>query len=136
MNVDRMVRRVRTARTYLSSASAYIYTHGTAPVMDDAEWLLRTSLEAAEVIIEKLPDDWFEEFEVEDVLGLGVGGQRGNLSDEYVEAVNKLSALLVQRRAAGQRKRRIRALENVEGRTPEEAALYQAKAEQLRRKGG
>lgn len=108
------------------------------PVSSSYEELLHMMLDAAHDIVEALPDDCFETNPVEDVFGLrAVLGDflsgKYNPSDQSLEDAQKIVASLIRRRGQADVDRRIRALENVEGRTPEEAASYLQKAEELRR---
>lgn len=136
-------RAIKSARTYVKKAEDLLYAwqpedledlpHGYLSALDYTE-LLDESLDLARAIIKKLPDDFFEETEFEAFFGLP--GGRVNPSDDVAERVEKLTTTLKERRVRGKAQRRIRLLENVEGRTPEEAAAYQEKADQLRREAG
>jgi hypothetical protein len=92
--------------------------------------LLDEMLDAAETIIERLPDDYFEISPAGESIFGWVGAY--NLSDDTVERVEKISAALTSRRKTASKAARIAKLEAVDGRTPEEAAMYLSKAAELR----
>jgi hypothetical protein len=54
------------------------------------------------------------------------------MSDTANEHIEKLARLMVERRLKSARDRKIALLENVEGRTPEEAKLYLERASRMR----
>ena len=88
-------------------------------------------LELAADLVKEALADHFERQEAGEVFGLRY--ESYNPSDETLEKVEALQRALVERRLASARSERIRKLENVTGRTPEETALYLAKAKELRR---
>ena len=127
---DRIDLTVKRAISYTRSAEAKLGLFKIAP---PSYWtLLDQSIETATSIVETLPDDYFEETDVPDLFGLGV--TRHNMSDETLERAEKLVAAILARRDRERTLRRIRALENTTGRTPEETAEYQRKADELRSK--
>lgn len=107
------------------------------PVSTSYQDLLDLMLRAARDIIEVLPDSYFESSKVEDVLGLrAILGEflsdKFNASDTPLEDAEKIVAMIVARRGRADVLRRAELLENVDGRTPEEAEAYRAKAVELR----
>jgi hypothetical protein len=127
---SRLDRRLKLARTYMRGADDLLYIdwHGDIPPL---YWdLLEHALILALDITEKLPDDFFASRDVDDFFGLG--GGRINLSDTPFERAEKLMAALQKRRRQAGKLRRIKLLENVTGRTPEEAEAFRAKAAELR----
>jgi hypothetical protein len=131
---DYIERSVKMATTYLRKAENGLYE--ISPPSTYYWTLLDQALETASSIILKLPDEFFEGTPSTDPLGLGLGGGRFNLSDGPLEAAEKVVAALKARRERGDALRRIEALENTTGRTPEEAESYIATAAGLREKHG
>lgn len=132
---EKVDRAVKLATTYVRKAEdALHWPEAPKPLLVGYWSLLDQMLDAAVEIAERLPDDYFEESEGGNFFGLAVG--RHNMSDDLLERAQKVLAAVEARRAGAKDARRIAALENTEGRTPEEAELYRAKAKQLRRAAG
>jgi hypothetical protein len=132
---DKRQRAVKLARTYTSKAGAMVHADDV-PFDPWYQDLLVDLLDCAEDILTAVGDDYFETQTAEDYFNLGTGPVSYRLSDDAQERVEKLVELLRQRRDDAKRKRRIELLENVEGRTPEEAQAHLAKAAELRAKEG
>lgn len=131
--VERMNKRdraVKLAGTYLRKACGWLQWDKDLPVTGDYWSLLDASLEAAEEILEALPEDFFATQPGESFFGLAA--EPYNMSDEPYAQAARIVALIERRREKGRRLRRIELLEAVEGRTPEEAAAYRQKAVELR----
>lgn len=125
-------RAVKTTRTYLHKSEAML--HADLP-LDPAYWdLLDSALDVAFEILKALPDTFFQTEVAEPFFGILPGGPI-NLSDTPNDRAVEIVKLLEERRIASIRARRIALLEQVDGRTPEEAELYLAKATQLREEG-
>lgn len=133
---EKAARHAKRAIAYLKNASVwlpFLAEHKMqAPV--DYWQLLDSALATAADIVEALPDDFFESEQATDWLGLGldVNELKYNSSDPPLEAAMKVVAAIKERRARGEALDTIRRLENVTGRTPEEAASYLAKAAELK----
>lgn len=80
--------------------------------------------------MKELPDEFFEDAESGNYFGINF--DKYNSSDEPLEATKKLLAALEERRSKLAVLRKIEALENTQGRSPEEAAMYRSKAAELR----
>lgn len=134
---DKAQRHAKRATAYLKNASVWLpFLSGQKmPPPVDYWQLLDAALDTAADIVEALPDNFFVTEEATDWFGLG-GGGKYNQSDEPLDAARKLVAAIVARRERGETLDRIRRLENVTGRTPQEARAYMAKAEELRSKMG
>lgn len=129
---EQIERSVKMAIAYLRRAESAIHWTERRPI-DVAYWrLLEQALSTAAEIVKALPDSYFEDDVSDDFFGLGIGGTPFNMSDGPVELADKVVALLKDRRVDVVLLRKIRALENTTGRTPEEAKLYLAKAAELR----
>lgn len=129
---EKVDRSVKTATTYLRKASHLLYVarHHDLPLSTNYWTLLDQALATAVDVVEALPDDFFEDVPAGDSM---LGSLDGfNLSDGPMEAAEKVVAALQARRAALATTRLIAKLENTRGRSPEEAAVYLAKAEELR----
>lgn len=130
---EKRERAVKLAQTYLRKSEAWLYCDPPLPPSSSYWDLLDTALGVAFEILRKLPDDYFETTPVENWLGLPSGLlPTVNLSDAPHERVEKIVKLLEERRTSAKRRRRIVLLEQVEGRSPEEAEAYLAKAAELR----
>lgn len=135
---ERRQRAVKMADTYLKKAVDlhHAMLHTMADLGPDhwLDQLLETALIVATDIIELLPDHYFSESQLENVLGLelSLADSKYNLSDTADELVEKLTKALATRRDGVKTNELIAKLENIEGRTPEEAELFKAKAAELR----
>lgn len=103
--------------------------------------LAQRSIDSATEIVDHLPDDYFDEQTGGDAFGIlaALGADTSytyTLADDLADSAQKLVAALDKRASDAKRRRRIKRLENVKGRTPGEAASYLAKAEELRRGQG
>lgn len=133
---DKFSRTIKTTKTYLKKAQAWLYND--PPNMVEYWDLLDATIQTATEIIERLPEDFFQSEEVVDYFGLRAaifpGGLLGkmNSSDAPLEAARALVTMIEKRRERGDAMEKIRRLEAVEGRTPEEAEVYLAKARELR----
>lgn len=134
-------RSVKLATTYLRKAADALGcrdVEGTTLPVDVGYWtLLERAIDAATEIVEALGDEFFESSAVADYFGIASAlgldrAEKFNSSDEPLEAARKLVAAIEQRRRRSDQIERILALENVEGRTAEEAAAFLAKAAELR----
>lgn len=104
------------------------------PLSPSYEQLLGDLLDVALAVVEDgLPDRYFETIPAHDSRFGHVDAYC--YADEAIENAAKIVAALKHRRSSGLQAERIAKLENVEGRSPEEAALYLAKAAQLRGAG-
>jgi tetratricopeptide (TPR) repeat protein len=143
--MERRDKYVRAATSYLRGARdrLRVYDFSSPPPreridvpMGTAYWsLLDAAIETATEIVEELPDDFFESYEVQDYFGLAeTFGPLGKTSqaDEPFEKAQKLLAAFEGRLKRGELLRRIQALETTNGRTDEEAEMYRAKAQELR----
>jgi len=132
---DKIDRAVRMTVTYLRKSSNALWWTDHRPI-PPAYWsLLEQAIQTAIDIVEELPDDYFETTMMPDRFGLNDGADVAfNMSDEPVELTEKLVTALGERRKREKALRRIRQLEEVVGRSPEEAALYLAKAAEMRAK--
>ncbi len=124
---DRIDRLVKTATTYARKAEAALdwaaYAKVSIPVSPSYPTLLDALLDAAAAIVKRgIPDDYFDKTD------------GYNLSDDMLERARKVVAAIEDRRVEASDEARIRALENVQGRTPEEAAAYLAKAAEMRQR--
>lgn len=127
---EKRERALKFAITYLRKATMMLHPRDYWQRVSSAYWtLLDEALDTACEIVKELPDEFFVTEEVESVFGLP--GGKLNLSDGPLEKVEKLVALLERRRSEGKKQRRIALLSNVEGRTPEEAEAFRAKAAEL-----
>ena len=140
---QKLERPVKLARTYIRQARDLLHDKAwgdKGKPLPTLYWdLLGESLELAETIIEYLPDDFFVSGEVEDFFGLraamgDLALGKYNSSDDPLEAARKVVAAIEKRRERGDGLLLIMALENVNGRTPEEAEQFLKKAAELRRK--
>lgn len=136
---ERRERAIKLASTYLRKAEAYLYEQRRAGEPPSANYwsLLDVAIGVATEIVESLGDDFFEQEVTPDFFGLmdkfGLDkNEKSSLSDEPYEAAQKLLTLFEARRGRTAVLGRIRLLESVEGRTPEEAEAYLAKARELR----
>lgn len=143
---EKMERAVRMATAYVQSAERWLFS-ARHPHASDTEmplspswWtLLSQMIDTATEIVEHLPDEFFESSPVGDWFGLttALGGDPHHLhnsSDEPLEKARKLIAMFESRREREKVLHRIRRLENVDGREPEEANTFLAKASELRRR--
>lgn len=147
---DRLERTLKLAGTYLRKAEHYLYAYRgfqdeiiepESPPSSSYWTLLDQTLVVAFAIIEKLPDSFFESAQVEDYFGLRehLGDftlSKFNSSDQPLELAEKVVAALTTRRERTNVKRKIMALENPDGRTPEENEAFKAKARELRERHG
>lgn len=133
----RIDRNVRTAETYVKKARNLLYTwEHVAPKqpMAAAYWtLVEQLLDTAHEIVERLPSDWFETTTERSFFD-GSSFEFNHAEHTVGERLAKLNELYERRVKDARLDARIRALENTTGRTPEEAAAYQAKADELRGK--
>jgi hypothetical protein len=119
-------RTLQLATTYLRKARDLYGEWPPGPARTDAYGSLLSELVyAANQIAAMLPDDFF----LEDEDGF-------NWSADVKDEAMALLVTLDARRKPGEVQRRIENLENVDGRTPEEAALFRAKATELRSRRG
>lgn len=128
-------RTVKLAATYTrKAADALHWTDAPSPPVVGYWTLLETMLRAAVDIAGELPDAFYETTTERSFLD----GQpmKLNLSDEADERARELVALIERRRGETGVRKQIAALENVDGREPEEAELYRAKARELRASKG
>lgn len=137
-------RRIKLATRHLKVAIGLLYSFEDTPPprkrldvpLSSSYWdLLTMLLDAAQSIIEELPDDFFMDAEVVDIFGLlsSIGGSaKHNSSDQPLEDAEKIVVTLNNRRNRGDLLRKALLLDNTTGRSPEEAAAYAAKAEDLR----
>lgn len=123
--------------TYAERTAAY--DRETLPMAPTDYWaLLDQAIQTATDVVEALPADFFESTFTPDYFGMrAVFGElwshdKSSLSDQPYEAAQKLVAAFEERRKGAQRAALIARLEDTNGRTPEEAALYREKAAQLR----
>src|SRR5882762_6145733 len=137
---DFVDRNVKRATTYTRKAAhlLWAYDKEMLPARPTSYWtLLDQTIQTATDIVRALPNDFFESTETPDYFGmravLGDWRSKSSLSDEPYEATQKLLRAFEERRKGAQRAALIARLEDTTGRTPEEAALYQAKADKLRR---
>lgn len=145
---DIIDRNVKLATTYVRKAEHFLYDlgpdHPKHPPTPGYWDLLDVMLDTAEAIVNELPESFFETTELVDWFGLrealGVdltsSSMKHNMSDDALERAEKVVAALRRRREAWQRRRLIERLENTEGREPEEARAYLAKAAELRERHG
>ena len=137
---DKIDRYVTTASSYLKGASRWLYAEDKDLDISPRYWdLLDQALVTATEIVEKLPDSFFEFEPLGDPFGMASRfgwdqSEKFSSSDRPLEEAEKLVAMLHKRRKRTGALRVIRALEAVEGRGPEEAAAYLAKAAELRAK--
>lgn len=141
---DKFTRMMRTTTTYLRKTRAWLYND--PPNITEYWSLLDEVITTANEIVERLDDSFFSSEETEDYFGLrarlqeamGLTGPLADhsMSDEPLEAAQKLVAAIEARRGRGSHLAQIRRLEAVEGRTPEEKELYLAKASELRERHG
>jgi hypothetical protein len=131
---DRVDRTAKMATTYLKKASFWMHYRKETKYVPPLYWyLLDQAIETATDIIEALPDHFFEEQQGGgNFLGFDIEPHKFSLSDAPLEATEKLLAAIQARRKRMKGMRRIEALENTTGRTPEEAEAYRAKAAELR----
>lgn len=132
---EQRARAVKLGRTYLAKA---VDMHRAMRDFDQDPWfetLLEDVLAAALDILTMLPDEFFAEQRVQNFLGLRADliDNTYNASDAAQEYVEGIVAKLAERRGVAKRQKRIEMLENVAGRTPEEAEAYLAKAKEMRR---
>lgn len=133
MIYERVDRAVKLAATYVRKAEGALYWPGAPKPLLTGYWtLLDAMLRAAVEIVENLQDDYFVTKEGGNFFGLGYS--RYNSSDDALERAEKVVATIRARRADGKALLQIEALENTEGRTPEEAELYRVKAAELRQR--
>lgn len=138
-------RACKMAVTYLRKSRDSLWWYKTTPRMP-AYWdVLDAALDTATHIVEELDDGFFED-EPTDDGGLLSGLLRAtypegmepsrlyNSSDQRLEVAKNLVALIEKRRSRTVTLRKVRALENTTGRSPEEAESYKAKAAELRSK--
>jgi hypothetical protein len=121
---EKIERDVKRALAYLHNCQTWLWHEGLVSTRwrwFDYGRLLEQAIDTAATIVEHLPDSYFE---TDDDY---------NESDDWLAEALKLVAAIEARREADRKRRRIEALENVTGRTPEEAELYRAKADELRR---
>lgn len=133
---EKMDRAVKRATAYLRSAEQRLYAsqHVRGYISSWYYNLLEQALDTAAVIVRYLPADYFQDNDVPDYFGiLGGASYKHNLSDDLLEKAKAVVAEIERRRERADVLRRIAALENVTGRTSEEAAAYRAKAAELRR---
>jgi hypothetical protein len=113
-----------------------------SPIPPEYKDMLDASLDLALAIIERLGDRFFIEEAIQDHFGIGKvlgfedDGDDYNESDAPYEKAKKLVAAIEARRKRNDDLRRLRALENVTGREPEEAPQYLAYAAELRKRLG
>lgn len=129
---DRVARTVKFAATYLRKATDLGLQY--RPVSSDFWTLLDRALESSLDIVRALPDDFFAGYTATSLLD----GQpfKNNLSDGPLEAAERLVQAIKDRREREDVRRKIAALEDTTGRTPEEAASYEAAARSLRERHG
>jgi hypothetical protein len=143
---DKVDRTVKRTTSYLKSAERFLHMGiGMPPSVwywDLAEQAIGTATE----VVEALPDHYFQTEELQDYFGLmdemkerlgddwDPGPNTYNVSDDLLEKARALVAAIEKRREHEKILRRIRALENTTGRTPEEAEQYKAAAAKLREK--
>lgn len=133
-------RTIKLAITYLKKSYWGLRMFQDEQPMPGYWSLLDQCILSANDIVEALPDEFFERRPIEDALGLmatmgysTAGGH--NMSDDSLEAAQKLLDAIQERRKVASRAERIRKLEATAGRTPQEAAAYAAKAQELRERG-
>jgi hypothetical protein len=125
-------RQIKLAITYLENAERLLHAH--PPAFTVPPWrywtLLEHAIQTATTIVEALPEDFFETETIQSILD----GQllQHNLSDEPQRLAQRLIDAIERRRGREKILHRIRQLENVTGRTDEEAELFKAKAAELR----
>lgn len=136
---DKWSRHLKRATSYLRNAERVLFA-GSGPHAPDGmpepivtlryeyEQLLETALEVALEIARKMPADYFAE---QDDYFAG-RSFTFNQSDDAEERVKKLAALFEKRRGGSKLFVRIKKLETMHGRTPQEAELFTAKAAELR----
>lgn len=117
--IDRIRRTRLTAASWFRRSTALLLESERCAANDDTRWLV--GYEAAELLEAVL-------FEAESLVGLIADD---DLLARAGERLDKLSAALRARKASHRRLALSEKLSRVEGRTPEEAALYRAKAAEL-----
>jgi hypothetical protein len=123
---ERAERSAKLASTYLGKTTAYLQG-GTEIFESYMERLLGEALDAALVLVEALPDEPFVDYGVEN------GVKQWNLHESWHENAERLVAAIARRCENVGAEALIAKLENVEGRTPEEAKAFLAKAAELRK---
>lgn len=122
---EKAERSAKLASTYLRKTTAYL--RAGAEIFDVyEERLFSDVLDAALALVEALPDDPFIDYGVEN------GVPQWNQYQSWRDEIEGLAAALERRCSSIGRDTLIAKLENVEGRTPEEAAAFRAKAAELR----
>lgn len=128
---ERVDRTVKMTTTYLRKAAWWARNGSETKYVPPLYWmLLDECLDTALEIVRALPDDFFEERAGGAMFGIEFGAH--NLSDAPADKARALLDVIEKRRGAMGKLRRIRALEDTTGRTEEEAAMYRAKAAELR----
>jgi hypothetical protein len=130
---EKASRAAKLACTYMRKTRnlGYVSRHEGVPLPTWYWDVLEQALDTAEELTAMLPDEYFADSVSADYLGLGGGGMF-NLSDEPYERAKTVLASIEARRKHVKRKGKIALLANTSGRTPEEAAAFQRKAEELR----